>query len=933
MQIQCPECQSVLDVSGDAPKFCSQCGAAVAEFIRIRSEETNLTDIDATMPPQVESGSRTEPGEETIALARAPQPANQNELGEIGNYRLLRHLGEGGMGTVYEAVHQGSGQAVALKLLQRSLLTTENAIERFKQESQIAASINHPRSTFVYEANEHHGQFYITMELMTGGTLKDVVNEEGALPVGRAVDYVLDIIDGLQVAHDAGIVHRDLKPGNSFIDHDGRVKIGDFGLAKSFFAESSLTQTGTFMGTPQYAAPEQLRADRVDERTDIYALGGTLFFLLTNRPPFEGGAAQVIASIASEVPPKVSELDPSIPNGLGRVIAQSLEKDPSRRQQNLSELRAALLPYSTRGASLADVGRRMAAYFIDLFLAGFLAGILSQVAVFLSISVLRDATAGRVDTIPILTIAAQCVTVVLYFGLLEWRYGRALGKWLMGMRVIGTQSERPFFYQAMLRALMIPGISWVINVSPTMFISVDAQGYQSLDSILQTIAFTQFFAWLSWIPVLVMISTARASNGFLGIHGMLSGTRVVRLAGSLVSEKIRHVPFTAPVSTGSVENFGPLQPVGEFASQCGTQVFLASDPNLNRDVLIFSGPNGIGGFQGDRSSVNRPARLRILDHGSDDSRTWQVTESVRGTPLINLIQIRRCTWPELLPVFRELFIELERAAEEKTLPSVITPDLVWIDRSGRLKLVDVAFATTNTESLNVTQPVGGIAGALKMAAELIQICCDQIRVPNHVVGFLHQLRNSEPSLKTLDWANHQLSDFMDRPATWRWDDRLGLMAVAFGLDTPAYAIIALLAALLGYSLFGSSALGLGLTVLGLSCTLAFALGFFFKGSPSMRVSQVTVNRAKTNFSASRFRCGIRNLVTWAPLVILIALGCCILQLQLTAGNDAEPAALMTRLLLAMIPVVLWLLFSLMLSLILPARGIADLIAGTSLVRS
>ena len=254
MEIDCGHCQNTITYVGAQPKFCSECGASLSAVSSI------IDDATVARSP----GSTSATGDQTHPIG--PADIEKFDLESVGPYRLIRKLGQGGMGTVFEASHVETGRNVALKLLSPEVRATDEMVQRFQRESQIAASINHPRSTFVYEAGEHDGQLYITMELMDGGTLKDIVAKEGPLPVGRAVDYVIDIIDGLLVAHNAGIVHRDLKPSNSFIDHDGRIKVGDFGLAKSFLGDSSLTQTGTFMGTPQYAAPEQIRNDDVVSR-------------------------------------------------------------------------------------------------------------------------------------------------------------------------------------------------------------------------------------------------------------------------------------------------------------------------------------------------------------------------------------------------------------------------------------------------------------------------------------------------------------------------------------------------------------------------------------------------------------------------------------------------------------------------------------------
>ena len=258
------------------------------------------------------------------------------------------------MGTVYKAIHTETKQAVALKLLSRSVRTTEETIQRFQRESQIAASINHPRSTFVYQAGQHQGQFYITMELMTGGTLTDVVRDKGPIPVDRAIDHVLDIISGLQSAHEAGIVHRDLKPSNCFLDQRGRVKIGDFGLAKSFIADSSLTQTGAFMGTPQYAAPEQLRSSDVDERTDIYALGVVMYRLITGELPFQGSTVYEIAALRlNRDPPLASGVVPGLSPRVDQAIRRCLDRDPELRFATAGEVVEAFL--ARTGESLPSV--------------------------------------------------------------------------------------------------------------------------------------------------------------------------------------------------------------------------------------------------------------------------------------------------------------------------------------------------------------------------------------------------------------------------------------------------------------------------------------------------------------------------------------------------------------------------------------------------
>ena len=520
MQLHCPQCQTPFEVDENPPRFCSQCGQPLAEFIDSQIDPTkpavpDATAIEETLPPK---SSLTAAADQTLtrgATGRYDVDDSEAQGSQVGPYSLISKLGQGGMGTVYEAVNEETGQRVALKLLSRSLRGTDESVQRFRRESQIAASINHPRSTFVYEGGQHDGQFFITMELMPGGTLKEVVVDNGALPVGKAIDYVLDMIDGLQVAHEAGIVHRDLKPSNCFVDDDDRVKIGDFGLARSFVQDSSLTQTGAFMGTPQYAAPEQMRAADVDARTDIYAIGGTLYFLLTGRPPFAGNAAQVIASIASEVPQPVTKYNKDVPRELSRLIAQTLEKDPEKRPENLSMLRAALLPFSTRGASLADVGRRLAAFFVDVLVASLVANICSQILMFVLINI-SELVSLSFNQFTALPTYAQTLIAILYFTILEWRFGRTFGKWLMGMRVISDIGEPPSFMNAALRALLIPGASWIVALIPMVMMGYEDVSAFSIREFVGFAARNYGATVLGFVPTILLLSTARTGNGFRG---------------------------------------------------------------------------------------------------------------------------------------------------------------------------------------------------------------------------------------------------------------------------------------------------------------------------------------------------------------------------------------------------------------------------------
>ena len=240
----------------------------------------------------------------------------------FGDYTIVRRLGRGGMGTVYEADHRPTGRRVALKVLSHAL-DNPQARARFLREGRLAASINHPNSVYVYGTEEIGGTPTISMELIPGGTLQQWVRARGEMDVPAAVDAVLQIIDGLEAADRKGVLHRDVKPANCFIDPSGTIKIGDFGLSISTGPRDDLTITnvtreGTFLGTPAFASPEQLRGDPFDRRSDIYSVGVTLYYLLTGRTPFTGeNMVQLLATVLDKPAPPLRSIRDGHPRRIG----------------------------------------------------------------------------------------------------------------------------------------------------------------------------------------------------------------------------------------------------------------------------------------------------------------------------------------------------------------------------------------------------------------------------------------------------------------------------------------------------------------------------------------------------------------------------------------------------------------------------------------
>ena len=278
----------------------------------------------------------------------------------FGDYRILASLGQGGMGQVYEAEHVESGHRLAVKILTDALPSLHER-QRFLREGLLAASVNDPHCLYVYGTEEVDGTPLIAMELAPGGTLAEVVEANGPLAPEDAVAAVLQIADGLAAAHAAGVLHRDVKPSNCYLGIDGTVKVGDFGLSIPRFESEStrLTATGMFLGTPAYAPPEQLRAEATDARSDIYSLGGTLYFLLAGEPPFEGESGlKLMASILEKVPPTVRSRRREVSRGLDKIVSACLAKSPDDRPRDWDDFRRRLRPFASDAFEAAGPVRR-----------------------------------------------------------------------------------------------------------------------------------------------------------------------------------------------------------------------------------------------------------------------------------------------------------------------------------------------------------------------------------------------------------------------------------------------------------------------------------------------------------------------------------------------------------------------------------------------
>ena len=273
------------------------------------------------------------------ALAKGPALTQM-----LGDYRLARKIGEGGMGSVYEALHVKLKRKAALKVISRKAAQNSRFLERFYREAQATAALNHPNMVQVYDVGEDQGHHFIAMELVDGESLARRLKREGKIALGDALDIVEQIAKVLRYAYGQSIIHRDIKPDNVLLSRDGQVKLADLGIAKNIEAEGGVTMDGSALGTPHYMAPEQAQdARRVDHRADIYALGITLLHLLTGRVPYEGDSPySIITKHREEKLPTGSDLGTPLPAGAEALIRKMAAKDPAERYQDYDSLLADL---------------------------------------------------------------------------------------------------------------------------------------------------------------------------------------------------------------------------------------------------------------------------------------------------------------------------------------------------------------------------------------------------------------------------------------------------------------------------------------------------------------------------------------------------------------------------------------------------------------
>jgi uncharacterized RDD family membrane protein YckC len=783
----------------------------------------------------------------------------------IGGFRLLRAIGAGGMGGVFEAEQIATGRRVAVKLISSELAARPEAIDRFRREGRVASSITHPRCVFVVTADEDQGRPYIAMELMPGTTLRDLVAEHGPLPLADAVAKVLDVIEGLKALHRRGIIHRDVKPANCFVEENGRVKVGDFGLARSLLAGAELTQTGKFLGTTLYASLEQLKGEALDERADVYSVSATLYFLLAGRAPFQGtDGAAVIARVASEPAPPLRTVRPDLPAALDRIVLRGLDRDRRRRWRSLDELESALERFRPPRLTVGGMGLRLAAFLIDY---GLLIGI------WYLLNLALNPLGVRIPTTefgPEKFLAASAADFV-YFTVFEGLLGFGLGKWLLRLRVTRRGSDRR---PGLLRAAVRSAVFYSLFYLPYLMVHA-----LPLDCITMMILHALISVKLGGIPLVML--TMRERNGYRGLHEFLSGTCVVYLprrrktSGAWLrgqpSPDLLAQPLPAPANAPTA--VGPFRVLGAVSDA----VWLGRDDLLERNVLIWIRPAAAPPLSAEQQHANRLTRLRWLDGGTQGDLRWDAFIAQGGCPLRDLVGPGPpLTWLQARPLVQQLADELAAASADHSLPATLATAQVWVQPSGQVQLFDMPVGKD-------TQPArpANEQAALDLLAEVAVLTLEGRRRPSdpgtwrvrtplplHAVRMLTRLKNTKQPYNRVDEFRADLAATQEKPVRVTRFRRFIHLLAQFGLLFALGVVLFIASSLFRGAPVRSSIIqgAIWITVIGVWPALA-------RGGPSFALCGLALVRSDGR-PAEWWQALLRSLLVWsqgAAVCLVVAL--------------------------------------------------------------
>jgi hypothetical protein len=809
------------------------------------------------------------------------------------------------MGEVYEADDLETGRRVALKLLSHRL-DSPKARRNFLREGRLAASVNHPNSVFVFSTDEIDGVPVISMELMPGGTLEEIVRTQGALNVTQAVDYILQIIDGLEAAYARGILHRDIKPSNCFMDTDGAVKIGDYGLSISSKGSERETFTDKegFVGTPAYCPPEQVRGDDITICSDIYSVGVTFFYLLTGRTPFiVSDSVRLVAKVLEAPAPPLNTISPGIPLELETAVQRCLEKRQQDRFADYQELRAAIWKFSTLGKRTAEPWRRLLSCTIDLGIVG----LLPLVALRVFGDSLPVGIPGFLTHMAILV--ATVMAVIAWFTLFEWKRGRTPGKALLGLEVQAVISDNPKWVPPLrilgrasifvmlplllalgvlppLRSESLPPQHFTIYLFDHEFHGINARARYESNLGLSTLVL-----WMGGACLLCIGMQRR--DGWLAIHDRITKTRVL----SNSPQSVRH-DVASPLcdlTPDDPEMIGPFYILDSLDNS--SEWFTGFDPVLLRTIWLRKVPPGTSSVPHAQRNQRRAGRLRWLAGARNaDGESWDAYEYPGGQALLGNMG-SRASWSQLRLWMKDVADELIISDGDSVSPRL---EHIWITSRGRVKLLDF-----RAPGLDETSPDPQQSGFWSgFAAQLSDNAPKAIPIQE----FLAKL----PSIHDPGMIARELNILANVPDTVTRSKRLGI--VAAGACGPLLLGLFLWS---WKSLSPSSALFWTLgTLIFLVALPAMVAAAFTSGGLILRLADVAVV-FRDGTPANNFRKAHRSLIAWLPVLVAPV----IYAICLTAMN-ASYAALLT---LAVITVIACF------STLLPGRSLQDRLAKTWLV--
>jgi len=404
----------------------------------------------------------------------------------LAHYRIGLPVGEGAMGTVYEAHDTGLDRRVAVKVLKPEIADAEDTVKRFEREARAAAKVNHPNLTHIYFVGREDGKHYFAMEFLPGRTLEQEIAEAGRMDLPRAVETLVQAARGLAAAHAADVIHRDVKPSNIQILPDGTVKVTDFGLAKSLSGEIDVTEAGRVVGTPRFMSPEQLRGEDLDWRTDLYSLGLLGWFLLTGKVPFAGESlGKVIDDQMNRPLPPLAEHRPDLSDAAQKVFDRFCAKRPADRPETMEEAIGLLESLRPRYLDLAPLAARGAALLMDVLVWSILYGAATAVLVLFSGASEKHHAVAKI-------VALLLSGFVSQIGFEKW-FGASLGKLLFNLRVVDVRGERPGWGQVVGRFFIRFPVSiiGVLPFAPVVMIQITLQATTVVAAIVCYLGFNR----------------------------------------------------------------------------------------------------------------------------------------------------------------------------------------------------------------------------------------------------------------------------------------------------------------------------------------------------------------------------------------------------------------------------------------------------------